>query len=102
MFSKQSKIPEWLKPISICNMKNGEEGYVVPWSVFSDSNDNLWINKHFSYTKNKEGTSHVLIKKDANYIYVTENTFESTDIIPPIAFTDSTFFSDNCFPVVLI
>ena len=60
----QAKLPPSLEEVRLLDMLDGMSGYVVPWAMFSDDHNYLWLNGNYTFDVSPLGTSTMKVSRE--------------------------------------
>lgn len=67
-------LPEELEQTSIEDLQEGESAYCVPWAIWVKLDKRSFINGHFSFESEEEGTLTMHIKRRGSEILVDKDS----------------------------
>jgi hypothetical protein len=63
-------LPENMEQVTIADMRPGEHGYTVPWSMWADNHRQLWLNPRYTWDEHAHGTASMRVERKADGFHV--------------------------------
>ena len=75
-------LPEYMEQETIRNMSTGENGYTLPWSIWVDSNRQMWINGNYPVSRTAHGNRSLKIERGHSFVRVYKSTLGDSKFQP--------------------